>query len=85
VPQIAQRYERNAHTIRKWLQAYHTQGLVGLDNAPPPGRPATKGQKLEQQLDTLLPQAPSAYGSIEAGWMVDVLRDDLGPAIPGRV
>jgi len=78
VPQIAQRYERNEHTIRKWLKAYHTQGLVGLDNAPPPGRPATKGQKLEQQLDTLLTQAPSAYGYIEAGWTVDVLRDYLG-------
>src|SRR5215813_1104227 len=78
VPQIAQRYERNAHTIRKWLKAYHTQGLAGLDKAPPPGRPTTKGQKLEQQLDTLLTQAPSAYGSIEAGWTVDVLRDDLG-------
>ena len=78
VPQIAQRYERNEHTIRKWLKAYHAQGLAGLDNAPPPGRPATKSQKLEQQLDTLLTQAPSAYGYIEAGWRVDVLRDYLG-------
>src|SRR5262249_14389823 len=43
-----------------------------------PGRPATKGQKLEQQLDTLLTQAPRAYGSSEAGWTVEVLRDHLG-------
>jgi transposase len=78
VPQIAQRDERNEHTLRKWLKAYHAQGLAGLDNAPPPGRPATKSQKLEQQLDTLLPQAPSAYGYIEAGWTVDVLRDYRG-------
>jgi transposase len=62
VPQIAQRFARNAHTIRKWLKAYRAQGLAGLDNAPPPGRPATKGQKLAQQLDTVLAQAPSAYG-----------------------
>jgi transposase len=62
VPQMAQRYERNEHTMRKWLQAYHAQGLAGLDNAPPPGRPATKGQQLAPQWDTLLPQAPSAYG-----------------------
>jgi transposase len=78
VPQIAQRFVRNAHTIRKWLTAYHTQGLAGLDNASPPGRPATQGQQLEQQWDILLPQAPSTYGYIEADWTVDVLRDSLG-------
>ena len=78
VPQIAQRDERHEHTLRKGLKAYHAQGLAGLDNAPPPGRPATKSQKLEQQLDTLLPQAPSAYGYSEAGWTVDVLRDYRG-------
>jgi transposase len=78
VPQIAQRFARHEHTIRKWLKAYHGQGLAGLDNAPSPGRPATKGQKLAQQLDILLTQAPSAYGYIEAGWTVEVLRDYLG-------
>jgi transposase len=78
VPQIAQRLERNDHTIRKWLKAYHQQGLAGLDNAPLPGRPATKGQKLTQQLDTLLAQPPCAYGYLEAGWTVDLLWDHLG-------
>ena len=77
VPQIAQRLERNEHTIRKWLKAYDDQGLVGLDNAPPPGRPATKGHKLDQHLDAVLTQTPSAYGYIEAGWTVDLLRDYL--------
>jgi transposase len=78
VPQIAQRYERHEPTMRTWLKAYHAQGLAGLDDTPPPGRPATKSQKLEPQLDTLLTPVPSAYGYIEAGWTVDVLRDDLG-------
>jgi transposase len=78
VPQIAQRFVRNEHTMRKWLTADHTQGLAGLDHAAPPGRPATKGQPLEQPLDILVTQAPSAYGYIEAGWTVEVLRDYLG-------
>jgi transposase len=78
VPQIAQRLARNEHTIRKWLNAYHEQRLTGLDNAPPPGRPATKGHKLDQYLDTLLTQAPNSYGYIEAGWRVDLLRKYLG-------
>src|SRR4029453_13275343 len=58
VPQIAQRFVRKEHHIRKWLKAYRTQGFTGLNNAPPPGRPATKGQQLAQQLPTLLTQAP---------------------------
>lgn len=74
VPHIARRLERNEHTIRKWLKAYDDHGLAGLDNAPPPGRPGTKSQKLNQQLDALLGQPPSAYGYIEAGWTVDLLR-----------
>ena len=78
VPQIAERLERNEHTIRKWLKAYGDQGLAGLDNAPPPGRPANKTRKLDQHMDTLLAQSPSAYGYIEAGWTVDLLRDYLG-------
>jgi transposase len=78
VPQIAQRLERNEHTIRKWLKAYRDQGLSGLANAPPPGRPATKAHQLDQHLDCLLAQPPNAYDYIEAGWTVDLLRDYLG-------
>jgi transposase len=74
VPRIAQRLERNEHTIRKWLKAYRDQGLAGLHKA---GRPATKGEKLNQQLDTLLSHVPSVYGYIEAGWTVALLRDCL--------
>lgn len=77
VPQIAQRLARNEHTIRKWLNAYEDQGLTGLANTPPPGRPGIKAHKLDQQLDTLLSQPPSIYGYIEAGWTVDLLRDWL--------
>jgi transposase len=38
VPQIAQRLDRNEHTIRAWLKAYRTAGLPGLSNAPQSGR-----------------------------------------------
>jgi transposase len=62
VPQMAQRFAPHAPTSRKWLKASHAQGLAGLDNAPPPGRPATKRPQLEPQADALLTQAPSVYG-----------------------
>jgi hypothetical protein len=53
VPQIAQRLDRNAHTMRPWLKAYQTAGLPGLQHTPPPGRPATKGQEVAAPLEPL--------------------------------
>ena len=44
VPQIAQRLDRNEHTIRTWLKADQTAGLTNCRRPPQPGRPATKGQ-----------------------------------------
>ena len=77
VPQIAQRLDRNEHTIRTWLKAYQTAGLLGRHNTPQPGRPATKGQEVTAQLEQLLAQSPSYFGSIEEGWTVDLIRHYL--------
>jgi transposase len=77
VPQIAQRLDRNEHTMRTWLKAYQTAGLPGLQNTPQPGRPATKGQEVAAPLEHLLAQRPSHFGSIEEGWTVDLIRDYL--------
>src|SRR5919205_3965275 len=77
VPHIAQRLDRNAHTIRTWLNAYQTAGLPGLHNTPQPGRPATKGQSVTAHLESLLAQSPSHFGSIEEGWTVDLIRHYL--------
>ena len=77
VPQIAQRLDRHEHTIRTWLKAYQTAGLQGLHNTPQPGRPATKGQSVTAQLESLLAQSPSHFGSIEEGWTVDLIRHYL--------
>ena len=77
VPHIAQRLDRNEHTIRTWLKAYQTSGLQRLHNTPQPGRPATKGQLVTAHLESLLAQSPSHFGYIEDGWTVDLLRDYL--------
>src|ERR671926_1556105 len=58
VPQIAQRLDRNEHTIRTWLKAYRAEGLAGLRNTPPPGRPATKGHGVTKQIEQLLVHSP---------------------------
>ena len=77
VPQIAQRLDRNEHTIRTRLKAYRIAGLAGLHNTPQPGRPATKGQHVTEQLEQLLVHSPSHFGYIEDGWTVDLIRDYL--------
>ena len=77
VPHIAQRLDRNEHTIRTWLKAYQTAGLPGLQNTPQPGRPATKSQEVTAQLEHLLAQSPSHCGSIEEGWTVNLIRHYL--------
>ena len=78
VPHIAQRLDRNEHTMRTWLKAYQTAGLQGLHNTPQSGRPATKGQAVTAHLEHLLAQSPSHFGYIEEGWTVDLIRHYLG-------
>ena len=75
VPQIARRLDRNEHTMRTWLKAYRIAGLAGLHNTPQPGRPATKGQHVTEQLEQLLVHSPSHLGYIADGWTVNLLRD----------
>jgi transposase len=86
---MAPRLDRNAHTMRPWLKAYRTAGLTGLSNTPQPGRPATTGQRVSAQLEQLLAHDPTHFGSIEDGWTVDLIRDDLaqhhGPASDATV
>ena len=77
VPQIAQRLDRNAHTIRTWLKAYRRAGLQGLNNTPQSGRPATLGQRVSAHIEQLLVHSPSHFGYIEDGWTVDLIRDSL--------
>jgi len=77
VPHIAQRLDRNEHTIRTWLKAYQTAGLQGLQNTSQPGRPATKGQLVTAHLENLLAQSPTHFGYIEDGWTVDLIRHYL--------
>jgi transposase len=77
VPHLAQRLDRNEHTMRTWRKAYQTAGLPGLHNTPQPRRPATKGQSVTAHLESLLAQSPSHFGYIEEGWTVDLIRHYL--------
>jgi transposase len=74
---MARRLDRHEHTIRTWLKAYRSAGLAGLHNTPQPGRPATQGQHVTEQLEQLFVHSPSHCGSMEDGWTVHLLRDSF--------
>src|SRR5215470_14229435 len=64
VPHIAQRLDRNEHTIRTWVKAYQTSGLQGLHSSPQSGRPARKGQRVTGHPESVLGQSTNHFGSI---------------------
>jgi transposase len=75
VPQMARRLDRHAPTIRTWLTAYGPAGLPGLANTPPPGRPATMGQRVSAQVEPLFAHSPTHFGARAEGWTVARMRD----------
>ena len=62
VPHIAQRLDRNEHTIRTWLKAYQTTGLQGLQTPRNPGVQPPKARASPHTLSACWPkvQATSA-------------------------
>ena len=77
VPAIAQSLGRHEHTIRSWLKGYLTGGIEGLKDTPPPGRPGRQEQAALSLLTPVIPNSPSEYGYLEAGWSAALLVDYL--------
>ena len=77
VPAMAASLGRHEHTIRSWLKAYRQDGIEGLKDTPPVGRPNRKEQAALTILHPVLANHPSAYGYLEAGWSTNLLVDYL--------
>ena len=77
VPVIAASIGRHEHTIRSWLKAYLGEGLEGLQNTSPPGRPNRKEHEALTTLQPVLAKHPIEYGYLEAGWSTSSLVDYL--------
>ena len=77
VPAIAASMGRHEHTIRSWLKAYRQDGIEGLKDTPPLGRPNRKEQAALTILHPVLAKHPSEYGYLEAGWSTNLLVDYL--------
>src|SRR3989338_7992261 len=62
VSEIAEHFGRNKHTIRLWIKRYQTNGIAGLEDDPPPGRPDKKTSLVINELENLLNEEPIKYG-----------------------
>jgi transposase len=77
VPEIAEVTKRNEHTVRFWLAEYQKGGVERLKGISPPGRPSIKGCRIYPVILGIVPESPSKYGYIEAGWTIGMIADYL--------
>lgn len=77
VPEIAQRLDCRAKTVRKWLRRYQRYGCDGLFDAPRPGRPSVVTEVARQAIFTQINQSPGCFGYLFAIWTVATLCTHL--------
>lgn len=75
VSEIAEHFGRNKHTIRLWIKRYQTNGIAGLEDDLPPGRPDKKTSLVINELEDLLNEEPIKYGYQHSGWQINMLMD----------
>jgi transposase len=64
-------------TLRDWVHRYNAEGLAGLENRKPSGRPAKLKEEQEQALIALVEAGPEAGVDKVVRWRRIDLRDKL--------
>lgn len=64
-------------TLRDWVHRYNVEGLAGLENRKPSGRPAKLKEEQEQALIALVEAGPVAGVDKVVRWRRIDLRDKL--------
>jgi transposase len=81
VQEIAQRLGRTRQAIYALVQRYHARHAMPvaarIRDEPRSGRPATKGERTLQVIQTLLAQPPSRYHDRAPVWTVPMLRTQV--------
>jgi transposase len=77
VPAMAQTLRPCQATVRAWLKRVNRQGLAGVQEAPPPGRPATSPPAPVSQVIATSLTPPRALGLPFASWTLERLAADL--------
>lgn len=77
VPEIAQRLQCRAKTVRKWVRRYQQAGVAGLADQARSGRPTTLTSGAAQAIFTQVNQPPWTFGYVFACWSVATLTTHL--------
>jgi len=75
-PEIAELLGYDAASVRTWLVAYQTHGVVGLDDAPRSGRPRRE-KHLVAIAQAQTSQPPPNFGYLQACWTIVFLAQHL--------
>ena len=71
---IAERLDKNPHTVRKWLFRYEPEGIKGLDRKYSPGRPDKLRKVVKTYILDLIKKSPKEYGYKIDLWNVVLLK-----------
>lgn len=74
---IAERLNRNPHTIRCWIKRYLSCGIPGLNDIKGSGRPNNLRNEAKKLLPKLLAASPKSYGYQQSGWQLNLLIEQL--------
>lgn len=72
-PKIAHRVRFSDRTVRRVIDRYETEGLAGLSNKPPPGRPPRVTASYLSQLETTIEQWPRDLDLPFSNWTTENL------------
>lgn len=75
--EVARWFGVDARTVTRWVQAYARQGLVGLHERPPGGRPAALSDVQSEQLAALLANGQACATADSARWTGKSLQDHI--------
>ncbi len=67
-PQIASRVRFCRETVVRQIKRYEKEGLAGLSNKRPPGRPARVTSAYLEQVEQFIDQPPRAFGLSFSNW-----------------
>lgn len=75
--ELARLFGGDARTIQRWVERYRQDGVGGLNEGVPTGRPASLGAQRSAELAEALRLPPTTYGHAAGDWRSDVLRDEI--------
>lgn len=75
--EIAERLDRNPHTVRLWLKRYKLNGLSGLSRHHSSGRPNDLRTKVKEYLSSIIDESPTKYGYDSEVWNCRLLCFEL--------